>query len=44
MNAIRAYFEDFAPRWDGLQSPDRPANLRRLLAEFHACLGRCRSI
>ena len=44
MNAIRMYFEDLAPRWDTLQPPDRHETLRRLLAEFHACLSPCDSI
>lgn len=32
MDDLRAYFEDLAVRWDGLQPPDREERLRRLLA------------
>ena len=34
MSDLRAYFEDLALRWDGLQPPDRAQRLRRLLAPF----------
>jgi ubiquinone/menaquinone biosynthesis C-methylase UbiE len=44
MNDLRAYFEDLAVRWDGLQPPDRQEQLRRLLAPFAPLLGACGAI
>jgi demethylmenaquinone methyltransferase/2-methoxy-6-polyprenyl-1,4-benzoquinol methylase len=37
-NELRAYFEELATRWDGLQPPDREERLRRLLAPFAPAL------
>lgn len=44
MNDLRAYFEDLAVRWDGLQPPDREEKLRHLLAPFAPLLGASRAI
>ncbi|MFN2226332.1 MAG: class I SAM-dependent methyltransferase, partial [Anaerolineae bacterium] len=37
-NELRAYFEELATSWDGLQPPDREERLRRLLAPFAPAL------
>lgn len=39
MSDLRAYFEDLALRWDGLQAPDRGQRLHRLLAPLAPLLG-----
>ena len=44
MNDLRAYFEELAQRWDGLQPPERQERLRRLLAPFAPLLRTCGAI